>query len=67
MKLKASEETIQMLDAVKEQQTVLNLRLQVQLLSDLVDRLDPEHDYTFGIKSKSFVKTKKVKEGGDGS
>lgn len=59
MDLKINQGTQAVIDNVALQQRFLNLQLQVSLLSDLVDKLDPENNYSFDADKGEFVKTAK--------
>jgi hypothetical protein len=58
MNLKITEETQQSVQAISFQRQFLNLQLQVSLMSDLITKLDPVHDYEFNAEQGEFVKTK---------
>lgn len=59
MDLKINQGTQAVIDNVALQQRFLNLQLQVSLLSDLVDKLDPENNYSFDADKGEFVRTAK--------
>lgn len=62
MDIKPNRETIKMLNEVRAQRYVLSLQLQVQILTNLVEQLDPKHEYSFDMNKGKYTKTRKDKD-----
>jgi len=57
--MKLSGQTALVVDAIKKQQQTLREKLELVVLRDLVEKLDPKHDYTFDAQNMEFTKTPK--------
>ncbi len=59
--MKLSGQTAMTIQGIKQQQQRLREQMELVLLRDLVDQLDPDHDYSFDAHKMEFTKTVKVK------
>ncbi len=65
--MKASKTTQMMIEGIKEKQVTLRETMELVILRDLVDKLDPEYNYAFDAQTMTFSKEpKKPVEGPTG-
>jgi hypothetical protein len=58
--MKANERTQMMVKGIKEKQKALRETLELVILRDLVEKLDPDHNYGFDAETMMFNKEPKV-------
>ena len=61
--MKASENTQMLIRGIKEKQGTLRETMELVILRDLVEKLDPEHNYGFDAQTMTFSKEPKVPVG----
>jgi hypothetical protein len=58
--MKASDKTQLLVKGLKEKQATLRESMELVILRDLVDKLDPVHTYSFDAESMMFSKEPRV-------
>jgi hypothetical protein len=61
--MKVTEQTKMLVTGLKERQATLRDKMELVILRDLVDKLDPGHDYFFDARTMEFTKTQKKQLG----
>ena len=59
--MQPSDNTRLIVESIKREQRTLRERMELTLLRDLVEKLDPAHNYIFDAQAMKFVKEPKVK------
>jgi hypothetical protein len=59
--LQLNDETKRNIETLQLRQRMLDLETQTTLQADLINKLDPDHNYQYNAQQASFIKTKKEK------